>query len=365
MSLSRELHKLPAKLASTYELQHKLGFGSFAMVYQVRNRMTNELLALKVVDKLPLEQRMILDTLQKEVKLLQLHGDAPNVVRLRQFMEAEGRFFLFFDLCGKNLMDHVSGRPASEPQALEWAHQACEALVHLHSAGVIHRDLKPANLLMCPGGEIRICDFGYAAYEHERPNDPAGTREYAAPEVMNMQHMSNGLPQTTAADIYSLGTCIQHFLLGRIPNGPHDIPSNASAEMKQLLHAMLQVNPALRPTAEDLLEQLEPNEPGLFGQVMAYFNLGSIEEEHHEPVKMGPSLSTASTMTPSIVTPTSKPMPVMPRTSGPQVVSAVQRPRAASSGPLSQKILMVPSLVRPAMVSAPSFLGHRRMRSIS
>mmetsp|Transcript_25705 Transcript_25705/g.59409 ORF Transcript_25705/g.59409 Transcript_25705/m.59409 type:complete len:360 (+) Transcript_25705:48-1127(+) len=359
MSLSAELHSLPPQLASTYELQHKLGFGSFAIVYQVRHRATGERLALKVVDKLPLELRQMLESMYKEVQLLQLHAHTPHVVKLRDFLEANGRFFLLFDLYGKNLFEvATSQQAASEQQALEWTRQACEGLTHLHEAGVIHRDLKPANLLMDSAGQIRICDFGYACNVSEMRTDPAGTREYAAPEVMNAQFQSSGVPQTTAADIYSLGTCLQHFLLGRIPAGPHDIPPHASAETKQLLEMMLQVNPALRPTAEDLLEQLDPYQPGLIGQVMAYFSLSS-SHSPNEVGKMGPSLSMASTMAPSSVAPSATPvLSAMP------AVSSMARLHAANNKHPAGLVL-VPTVPGAFMPVAPIQVGHRRMRTIS
>mmetsp|Transcript_12192 Transcript_12192/g.22483 ORF Transcript_12192/g.22483 Transcript_12192/m.22483 type:complete len:361 (-) Transcript_12192:240-1322(-) len=360
MSLSAELHTLPPQLASTYELQNKLGFGSFAIVYQVRHRSTGELLALKVVDKLPLEQRQMLESMYKEVNFLQLHAHTPNVVRLRDSLEANGRFFLIFDLYGQNMFEVTTGQAASEQQALEWTREVCEGLSHLHSAGVVHRDLKPANLLMDSAGQIRICDFGYACNVSERRTDPAGTREYAAPEVMNMQCQSSGLPQTTAADIYSLGTCLQHFLLGRIPAGPHDIPPHVSAETKQLLTTMLQVDPVLRPTAEDLLEQLDPQQSGFLGQFMAYFNLSSSHGEHSDVVgKMGPTLSMASTMAPSSRAPSAIPgMHAVP------AVSSAARLHAAS-GQHPAGLVLVPTVPAAYMPVQPLQVGHRRMRTIS
>jgi len=352
MSLSRELTRLPEGLAATYELQHKLGFGSFAVVYQVRHRQTGECLAMKVVDKMPLEMRSMLDTMHKETRLLQLHSQTPHIVVMRDYVEAEGRFFLCFELCGRNLQDVVDGRPASEQEALEWARQACEGLRGLHATGVIHRDLKPANLLIDSEGSIRICDFGYACNLNEGRSDPAGTREYAAPEVMDL---NNKAPQTTAVDIYSLGTCLQHFLLGRIPQGPHDIPPHVTVETRQILAKMLNPNPFLRPSADELADILEPKSQGLFGQVMAFFNLDTINEEFDgaDPMKAaGPSLSTASTIAPSPVLP-----PAMPLAS-----PAAANNKTVQRSPTSSNILQPHGKV---VMMAPSFaaVGHRRVRS--
>jgi serine/threonine protein kinase len=32
----------------------------------------------------------------------------------------------------------------------------------LHGKGILHGDIKPANMLLCSGGQIRLCDFAEA-----------------------------------------------------------------------------------------------------------------------------------------------------------------------------------------------------------
>jgi serine/threonine protein kinase len=32
----------------------------------------------------------------------------------------------------------------------------------LHGKGILHGDIKPANMLLCPDGQIRLCDFAEA-----------------------------------------------------------------------------------------------------------------------------------------------------------------------------------------------------------
>ena len=40
--------------------------------------------------------------------------------------------------------------------------QLVSALYYLHSNRILHRDMKPQNILIGKGGQIKLCDFGFA-----------------------------------------------------------------------------------------------------------------------------------------------------------------------------------------------------------
>ncbi|MEQ1895263.1 MAG: serine/threonine-protein kinase, partial [Planctomycetota bacterium] len=78
-----------------------------------------------------------------------------------------------------------------------------------HAAGVIHRDLKPQNVMLVPGGEPVLLDFGLASWGHE--GDEAGFRgtpEYMAPEQVREMRAGND-PRT---DVYQLGLLLYECL---------------------------------------------------------------------------------------------------------------------------------------------------------
>ena len=87
------------------------------------------------------------------------------------------------------------------------AAELCEAVAYLHRKQVIHKDLKPSNILITRRGQnVKVIDFGLSDSDSiVTGKEPAGTLDYAAPEVVA------GARASELSDIYSLGK-----VLGRL-----------------------------------------------------------------------------------------------------------------------------------------------------
>jgi serine/threonine protein kinase len=260
MSLTRLLAALPEPLFSTYNLTKVLGVGAYAVVYQVQNKKTRELFALKVMEKEPVRIRMMLPQLMKEVAIVQEQSGAPHIVQLFEVTETDTHFFLRFELCQSSMEDYCKEKgPMTEHEAFGWLRQACLGVKELHDNGVVHRDIKPSNFLIDSEGALCICDFGFAGRESECLTGITGTHCYACPELK-----VEGPVHTQKVDIYALGACLQHFLLGRCPQGPKDLPRGMSAETKAILVEMLSADPNQRPDIDDLLQLPQLVEEDIF-----------------------------------------------------------------------------------------------------
>ncbi len=92
------------------------------------------------------------------------------------------------------------------------ARRAAHALELAHDAGILHRDLKPQNLVLVPGGEPVLLDFGLAAGDRRgAPLDEGGlhgTVEYLAPEQARSLRTGSD-PRT---DLYQLGLILYELL---------------------------------------------------------------------------------------------------------------------------------------------------------
>ena len=82
--------------------------------------------------------------------------------------------------------------------------EMCSALDYLHKKQIVHRDLKPSNILITHNGDnVKLIDFSLSDSDDSLLlKQPAGTRRYLAPEVLE------DAPLDSRADIYSLGIII-------------------------------------------------------------------------------------------------------------------------------------------------------------
>lgn len=113
---------------------------------------------------------------------------------------------------------------------LALAMDVVDALVYLHSAGIVHRDLKAQNVLLSSAWEAKLTDFGVSRTLGDQMTAEVGTVSWIAPEVLK------GESYDVAADVYSFGvvlseldTCDKPYA-GGIPDsagGAFQEPSNA------------------------------------------------------------------------------------------------------------------------------------------
>ncbi len=86
-------------------------------------------------------------------------------------------------------------------------YEICDALEYIHRKQIIHRDLKPENIMITHNGQnVKIIDFGLSdADSYGTFKAPAGTRHYAAPELIA------GEQADIRSDIWSFGVIINEL----------------------------------------------------------------------------------------------------------------------------------------------------------
>jgi len=175
---------LPDLTGTPYELEHELGRGGMAVVYQVRDTRLGRSVALKVVDDDPAEAATL------------AHLEHPGIVPLYDSgVLADGRHYYVMRLVrGQRLDVWLAGAPTL-PARLRVFLRITEAVSFAHSQGIVHRDLKPGNIMIGAFGEVFVMDWGIARMP------AAGTPRYRPPEA--------GDPYDPRIDVYALGRVLE------------------------------------------------------------------------------------------------------------------------------------------------------------
>ncbi|XP_077213092.1 putative serine/threonine-protein kinase PBL7 isoform X2 [Tasmannia lanceolata] len=196
-----------------------LGEGGFGRVYKGRLESTNQIVAIKQLDRNGLQgNREFL----VEVLMLNLFHD-PNLVNLIGYCaDGDQRLLVYEYMPLGSLEDHLHDLP-SDKKRLDWntrmkiAAGAAKGLEYLHDKAnppVIYRDLKCSNILLGEGFHPKLSDFGLAKLGPVGDNTHVSTRVmgtygYCAPEYA----MTGQL--TLKSDVYSFGVMLLEIITGR------------------------------------------------------------------------------------------------------------------------------------------------------
>ncbi|XP_023288256.1 serine/threonine-protein kinase par-1 isoform X2 [Orussus abietinus] len=262
---------LPQPLRLHYAVGHVIGDGNFAVVRRCVHKLTGVEYAMKIVDKFKCQGKETM--LASEVAILR-QVCHPNIISLISEQETTDQLFLVMELVkGGDLFDAIAAvTKFSEAEASVMISHLTSALAYLHSHHIVHRDVKPENLLVEMEGSrvrcLKLGDFGLAQVVKEPLYTVCGTPTYVAPEIL--AETGYGLK----IDVWAVGVILYILLCGfppfvspkneqeelfeRILSGQYEFTSpywdDISESAKQLITNMLQIQPELRFSAEDVLD---------------------------------------------------------------------------------------------------------------
>ncbi|XP_032403798.1 serine/threonine-protein kinase PLK4 [Xiphophorus hellerii] len=244
-----------------------LGKGSFACVYRAKSVKTGLEVAIKMIDKKAMHKAGMVQRVTNEVEI-HCRLKHPSILELYNYFEDSNYVYLVLEMCHNGEMSrYLKERkmPFSEDEARHFMHQIVKGMLYLHTHGILHRDLTLSNLLLTSNMNIKIADFGLAT-QLKLPNEKhftmCGTPNYISPEVATRS--AHGLE----SDVWSLGCMFYAFLMGRPPFdtdtvkhtlskvvlGDYEMPRHVSLEAQDLIHQLLQRDPALRPSLSAVLD---------------------------------------------------------------------------------------------------------------
>src|SRR5262249_51635155 len=180
---------------------------------------------LWAADDLGLGRRVALKLLARDADPARFEREAqavaalahPNICRLYDYGEEGGRPFMVLEFLDGGTLERrlVPGEPYPIDETDRLARELAAGLAHAHARGLVHRDLKPANVLFDDDGVAKIADFGIARLVGSgtltETGTLLGTAAYISPE------QAQGLPATTASDVYSYGVILYRLPARRPP----------------------------------------------------------------------------------------------------------------------------------------------------
>ncbi|XP_043275119.1 serine/threonine-protein kinase GG21441 isoform X2 [Venturia canescens] len=262
---------LPQPLRFQYAVGHVIGDGNFSVVRHCIHKATGAEYAMKIVDKYKCKGKETM--LASEVAILR-QVCHPNIISLIGEQETVDQLFLVIELVkGGDLFDAISAATKfPEAEASVMISHLTSALAYLHSHQIVHRDVKPENLLVeLEGSRVRclkLGDFGLAQVVHETLYTVCGTPTYVAPEILAESGYGLKIDVWAAGVILYILLCgfppfislenDQEELFERILSGQYEFTApywdHVSDSAKQLISNMLQAQPELRFSAEDVLD---------------------------------------------------------------------------------------------------------------
>ncbi|KAM3128106.1 hypothetical protein pb186bvf_019807 [Paramecium bursaria] len=190
-----------------------IGQGCMGRVYQVLKQSRSY--ALKEIAKSTLQNNDVESDFNREVSILKLLKDNPNIVQLAQHFHNQEFYYLVFEYCNnESLQKYIQskGGNLSEDQAIYFFAQILNGFQAMHEKNIIHGDISIKNILIHNEMIVKISDFGCSKVLEERfTRTQRGTIGTIAPEIVNEE------PYSYQADVFSIGSVVYFMIFGKYP----------------------------------------------------------------------------------------------------------------------------------------------------
>ena len=258
-----------------YKKIRNLGSGSYGTVYLAKNVLKDNLVAIKVIEKVPSN---IIDDMEikNEINILKSLSH-PNIVKIYEFFDTAVDYYIVTEYCKKGeLFDYINNK-YSERQLAVLFYQVFSGLCYLHEKKILHRDLKLENLMISEiekdintGEEyfwMKIIDFGTAKIfeRKKKEKEIIGSSYYIAPEVLKKNYNEKCDTWSVGVILYMTLTGVPPFdgetdedIIHRIKIGKYSKTNKRflehSPEVIDLVNSLLERNIDKRLSAKQALE---------------------------------------------------------------------------------------------------------------
>jgi serine/threonine-protein kinase len=270
------LPELPERIGP-YRVERRLGAGGMGEVFLAYDERLDRRVAIKRIRPeagISPERR---ERFRREARV-SARLNHPSIVHVYDILtEGDDEHIVMEHVEGEDLHCLLARRMLFVGEVLALARQLADGLDAAHRQGIVHRDFKAENVLVTPAGQAKITDFGIAK-QLLAQSDESLTRSHAVVGTYRTMspEQARGEPVDHRTDLFAFGVLLYEALCRRSPfdaenalatlnqvihHSPPPIDSlvpAVPAELADLIDALLQKDPALRPqSAGQVRRELE------------------------------------------------------------------------------------------------------------
>ena len=212
-----------------YQIIKELGEGAFGSVYLVQKENTNDLYALKVLNKefLTKTEKTEEPIIERNILVLCNH---PSIIKLISTFQSKHKLYFVLEYAENKDLNNLLQKMQflSNNTAQQIIAELVNVIEYLHiKMNISHNDLKPGNIMLDQNYHIKLIDFSTAKI-HGKIFDKSigkfinsdnfvskeilGTIEYMSPEMLN-----HTIEDYRTNDIWALGVIIYIIYNGKNP----------------------------------------------------------------------------------------------------------------------------------------------------
>lgn len=204
-------------LLPQFAFEKLAAFGGMGAVYKARQESLDRPVAIKILPPAFGAEPEFAERFKSEARAMAKLNHT-NIVAVYDFgITRGGHLYLVMEWVeGPTLHELIHSKGVLPmKKAASLAVQLCDALSYAHNHRILHRDIKPGNIMINQEDQVKVTDFGLARpITGEAEENPYGTPEYAAPEILNKGAVDQ------RADIFAAGVVLYEMLTGRVPKSP-------------------------------------------------------------------------------------------------------------------------------------------------